>query len=58
MSLARRIDDTLNLLKDGKATNADIASHSLMNQVEIMKALEEIQSNLSRVKKTYPPFGF
>ena len=57
MSLAVRIEDTLDLLEGGKATDADIASHSLMNQVEIMKALEEIQSNLKRVKKSYPLIG-
>ena len=58
MSLAVRIEDTLDLLEGGKADHADVASHTLMNQVEIMKALEEIQDDLKRVKKTYPAPGF
>ena len=58
MSLAKRIEGTINLLNSGEAGHGDVASHSLMNQVEIMKALEEIQDDLKRVKKSYPAPGF
>ena len=43
----------LKLLESGTATSADIASYTLGNQIKIMEALEEIQSDLRRVKKSY-----
>ena len=58
MSLEKCIKANYELLKSGTASPADIASYTLGNQIEIMKALEEIQSDLRRVKKSYPAPGF
>ena len=58
MSLEKCIKANYELLESGTASPADIASYTLGNQIEIMKALEEIQSDLRRVKKSYPAPGF
>jgi len=57
MSLRKCIEMNLKLLESGTATSADIASYTLGNQIKIMEALEEIQSDLRRVKKSYPLIG-
>ena len=57
MSLRKCIEMNLELLESGTATSADIASYTLGNQIKIMEALEEIQSDLRRVKKSYPLIG-
>ena len=51
MSLETCIEMNLELLKRGNATTTDLASYTLGNQIEILKALKEIKKDLERVKK-------
>jgi len=57
MSLTECIKSNIRLLESGNASAADIASYTLGNQIEIMKALREIKEDLDRVKKSYPHTG-
>jgi hypothetical protein len=60
MSLARQIEKTEDLIEDYSMMPHDNSEEdlNLENQLAIMKALEEIQEDLSRVKKSYPGVGF